>query len=131
MTANVQPIYPLTQNWGVAVIGTGLTGRTVSGVTGLTLLLTAGANGTRVDSLTMVATGTTTAGIIRIWKYTGSGNAVLISETLVLAVVPSASIAVWSSEQIPLNWNLKTGETLYASTHNSEAFAVHARGGDY
>lgn len=131
MAANINAIYPKTPNWGVAVIGTGLTGRTVVGVAGLTLLMTAGAAGTRLDSITMLATGTTTAGVIRLWEYTGSGNAVLISETLVSAITPSASVAVWSNEQLPPNYTLPAGCFLYASTHNSEAFAVHARGGDY
>jgi hypothetical protein len=131
MPANTLPIYPVTPNWGVAVLSTGLTTRTVVGVAGLTLLLAAGGNGTRVDSITMVATGTTTAGMIRLWKYGGSGNAALISETTVAAIVPSASVASWASEQLPINFTLEAGESLYASTHNSEGFNVHARGGDY
>lgn len=131
MPANVNAIFPVTPNWGVAVLSTGLTTRTVVGITGLTLLLAAGPYGTRVDSITMVATGTTTTGVIRLWKYLGSGNAALISETLVPAVVPSTSQAVWSAEQAPVNFALEAGESLYASTHNSEGFNIHARGGDY
>ena len=131
MTANINAIYPKTPNVGVAVLGTGNTNRTVTGVTGLTLLMTAGANGTRVDSITLAATGTTTAGVIRLWYYTGSGNATLWEEDLVSAITPSASVAVFSKEVLPVNWSLPAGSFLYASTHNSEAFAITARGGDY
>lgn len=131
MAANVQPIYPKINNWGSAVLATGVTTRTVAGVTGLTLLMTAGAAGTRMDSITMVATGTTTAGVIRLWVYTGSGNALLISETLVAAITPSTVLQSWFSEQLPPNWSLPIGSFLYASSHNSEGFNIHARGGDY
>ena len=132
MTApNTQPIYPLTPNIGVAVIGTANTNRTVSGVTGLTLLFTAGAQGSRVDSITAIATGTTTAGVLRLWYYIGSGNATLWEEDLVAATTPSSTVASFLKEWLPVNWGIPPGSFLYVSTHNSEAFNVVARGGDY
>jgi hypothetical protein len=131
MPANINAIFPLTPNWGVAAISAANANRVVTGVAGLTLLMTAGANGTRVDSITMIATATTTAGMIRVWKYGGSGNAALVLEQLVAAIVPSATVAAWSAEALPPNWTLAAGESLYVSTNNAEAFNIHARGGDY
>ena len=131
MSANTVPIFPLTPNWQSTPISSAITTRTVSGVTGLVNVFTAGASGSRIDSITMLATGTTTAGVIRLWKYDGTGNATLLAETLVTAITPSTSIAVWSAEQLPVNFVLKTGQSLYASPHNAEAFVIHVRGGDY
>ena len=49
---------------------------TTTGTTGLTSLFVAGANGSRVDRIRVKSTGTTTtAGMVRIWIYSGSGNA--------------------------------------------------------
>lgn len=131
MAANINAIYPKTPNVGVAVIGTGVTGRTVSGVTGLTLLFTGGTNGSRVDSITIAATAATTVGVIRLWYYVGSGNATLWDEELVTAITPSTTVQAYLKELGPMNWNIPTGSFLYVSTHNSEAFNVIARGGDY
>lgn len=131
MTANINALYPLTPNIKVAVIGTGVTTLTVTGVTGLTLLFTAGANGSRLDSITAQATGTTTAGMLRYWYYVGSGNATLWEEDLVSALTPSATVQAFFKETMPTNWVIPNGSSIYVSTHNSEAFAITARGGDF
>ena len=80
----------------------------------------------------MVATATTTAGMIRLWYYNGSGNAQLLFEIPVSAITPSATVAAWSYAFSPNGLVLpaNTG-TLYASTEKAEAFIVFKMGGDY
>jgi len=131
MAANTIPIFPSTPSLTSAQVATGLVGRTVSGVTGLTLIFTAGSNGARVDTITITAAGTTTAGVIRLWYYIGSGNSLLWQEILVTAVTPSTTLAVWSYEFNPVNWVLPATTYLYGSTHNTETFNIHVRGGNY
>jgi len=89
----------------------------------LVTVLTAAAAGTRVDALEIVATGNTTAGVVRLFIYDGTNNR-LYKEILVDLVTPSTSTAVWSQTVVfdpPLvlrnaSWQLK------ASTHNAETF---------
>lgn len=131
MAASINAIYPKKPNIGVAVISAANTNRVVTGITGLTLLFTAGADGSRLDSITMIATGTTTLGALRFWYYIGTGNAALWEEDVVNAVTPAAGTAPFSKDVMPINWNLPAGSFIYVSTNNAEAFSVLARGGDY
>jgi hypothetical protein len=88
-------------------------------------VITAAAAGTRVDALEIVATGTTTAGVVRLFQYDGTNNR-LFKEILVTAITPSTTTAVWSTTYVfdpPLvirnaSWKLK------ASTHNAETFNI-------
>jgi len=131
MAANTIPIFPLTPRITATAISTAVTTRTLTGVGSAVLAYTAGSNGTRVDSITICATATTTVGVIRFWYYIGSGNALLWQEVLVTALTPSTTVAVFMYEFNPSNWILPTGSTLYVSPHNAEAFNIIVRGGDY
>src|SRR5947209_5849156 len=132
MPANNTPIFPITPIVGIANISSAVTGLTVTGVTGLTLIGgTAGANGRRIDDITVQATAATTAGMVRIWYYSGSGNAQLIKEIPVSAITPSGTVAAFTSEWVPANWVIPSGAALYASTNNAEAFNIVMRAGDY
>jgi hypothetical protein len=100
--------------------------------------------GTRVERVRVRATGTTTAGMIRIYKK-ASGLARnadgtfasytaptwrLIHEIPVSAITPSASVEAFSGEWAPTNGHtLADGEQLGVSTHNAETFNVEALGG--
>lgn len=93
-------------------------------------VLTAGTNGSRIDKIRVCASGTTTAGVIRIFLYDGT-NTYLRNEILVDAITPSATIKVWEGEitfadglVLPTTWHLR------ASTHNAENFKIFAQGGD-
>ena len=136
MPANNYPIVPAAGVIGVANVSTANTARTATGTTNLTQVVAAGSNGTRVDAVRIQATVTTTAGMVRLWWYSGSGNAQLINETAVSAVTASATAiaAVYDVYFDGLNnpvLVLPTGGGLYASTEKSEAFNVVALGGDY
>ena len=131
MPANFKPIFPLSPVVGVANISSAITTRTVTGVTGLTSVKAAGTNGTRVDRVRVNATATTTAGMIRLWLFSGTGNAQLRHEEPVTAVTPSATVAGFTTEIVFPDLVLPSGWTLYASTHQAEAFNVFMHGGDY
>jgi hypothetical protein len=94
-------------------------------------VLTAAASGTRIDDIYMVATGTTTAGVIRLFVHDGT-NARLLSETLVTAITPSTTVQVWSNTLLSQAIVLKTGYSLRASTQIGETFnIIVTRAGDF
>jgi hypothetical protein len=93
-------------------------------------VFTAGSSGSRVDEVNIVSTGTTTAGVVRLWVYTGSVY-YLLSEVLVTAITPSTTQAVFNSTLTYNNLMLPSGYSLRATTNNSESFNVIAFGGDF
>lgn len=148
MAANTSAIFP---NQGVigavsliSGVATALTSRTVAGVTGLTVLVAANTNGTRVDSIRVISAspiGTAnSSNIVRIWSYTGSGNAILIDEITVTPVTPSATVAGFmsvTSYKDPNNQLVTAPSTgaLYCSIHTiagtQDNTNVIAFGGSY
>lgn len=93
-------------------------------------ILTAGANGTKIEEVTVIATGATTAGMVRLYLHDGT-NARLFDEFGVPAVTPSASVACWRQTRTYTNLVLPTGWSLRASTHNAETFNVECFAGDF
>ena len=98
---------------------------------------TPGASGSRVDEVEIAATGTTTAGVIRLFLHNGSAYR-LLKEVLVSAVTPSTTAAVWSAIVRFMDANgayaglvIPSGWKLAASTHNAETFNLFAKGGDF
>lgn len=89
-------------------------------------LFTAGTFGAILAKVELVATGTTTAGVIRLFLYDGTNNR-LYDEVLVSAITPSASVEVWSTTLI-LALTLKPGWKLKGATHNAETFNVVTHG---
>ena len=93
-------------------------------------IVTAAANGSRLDEIDILGPGTATAGVVRLFLNDGT-NTRLFKEVMVTATTPSTSVEVFRAVLafaeglvLPLGWKLK------ASTHNAEAFNVVARGGD-
>jgi len=144
MAGNTLPIVPKVGKVGKAVISSAVVGRTVTGITGLTLLFTADAtNGSRIDTIQYMSNAPistpNSANIMRIWHYTGSGNATLIYEFTISSVTPSATVPgatglanfVYPQNQLVLG----AAETLYASLHTytgaQDGYNVIAFGGDY
>ena len=100
------------------------TGTIVSVMTGAT-------NGTRIDDISIVATGTTTAGVVRLFISDGS-NIRLWQEILVSAITPSTTVQVWSYTLLNQALILENGWSLQASTNNSETFNILVtRAGDF
>lgn len=99
--------------------GTNVTDELVRGVTA----------GTIIDEITINATGTTTAGMIRLYidesaNQTGPNR--LHSQIPVSAVTPSATAVSWSIVIRPLNLKLASGQRILVSTQNAEPFHVTA-----
>lgn len=122
------PGYAATPKIGTASIGTAETSRTAP--TNVGTVFTPGASGGRIDSVTVTGAGTTTAGTVRLFIYTGSVYR-LLKEIPVLPVTPSGSVQVWSASVtfdggIPM----QAGYDLRATTHNAETFHVVAFGAD-
>lgn len=95
------------------------------------VILTGGANGTRVDRVNWKATGTTTAGVVRLYlKDTGTPSTRLLAEALVSALTPSATVKSAEGEFVRTDGQplalVPSGWTLLASTHNAESFDVVA-----
>lgn len=131
MAGNTEAIFPKVARHEVASISTANANRTVTGVTGLTQLIAAGADGTRIDRIRAKATAATTAGMLRIWSYAGSGDAKLLWEIPVSAITPSATFAAFEAYLDVSMEHLPSGCSLYVSTEKAEAFNVFVFGGDW
>lgn len=105
------------------------TGRDGSGT--LVTVFTAGASGSRIDDLTIKATGTTTAGMIRLFLHDGT-NARLWKEIPILAITPSGTVAAWAQDLLSMALCLENGWSLRAAPHNAETFNFEVtRAGDF
>jgi hypothetical protein len=122
------PNFAATVRVSAANIATADTSRTSP--TNVGTVFTAGASGSRIDEINIVSTGTTTAGVVRLWVYTGS-TYYLLQEVMVTDVTPSTTQAVFSSTSTYNNFMLPSGHSLRATTNNSESFNVIAFGGDF
>lgn len=104
--------------------GTGTIGTLITGVSA----------GTLIDKVWVKATGTTTAGMIRLYLSHDSGTTKrLIREIPVAAVTPSATAAAWEGEFdfTYMSFKLRDGSAqLLVSTEKAETFNVTAHGGD-
>jgi len=134
MAANTAPIFTLTPVAGVAQISTANTNRDGSGTLGT--VLTGATYGTRIHRITIKATVSTTAGMVRLFigDDAGTPNIYLWREIPVTAITVSATAAGFSyilSLQGEAALILPAGYTLRASTHNAETFNVVAEGGTY
>jgi hypothetical protein len=94
-------------------------------------IFTAGASGSRVDDVVIVATGTTTAGMVRLFLHNGT-DARLWVEVPVSAATPSGTVQAFTASLLNQSLILPTGWSLRASTHNAETFNVIVdRAGDF
>lgn len=129
------PAYTATVNSSPVTISTANTN--LDGTGTIATLVSAGASGCRVDGVIAKATGTTTAGMLRLFYNDGS-TIRLIHEIEVTAVTPGASTKAFSvaergtglaSDIFPLF--LETGHSLGVATENAEEFEVLAIAGDF
>jgi len=113
-------------------------------------IFTAGSSGSRIERIMINATGTTTAGMLRLFVHDGTAF-FLWEELPVPAITPSATVATFkgivtfgataysktagaASTVITLpgvGMILPNGHSLRISTHNGEAFHANAVGGDF
>jgi len=126
MALNETPIFPKSPEIGQVTISTANTNRDGTGTIGT--VYTAGADGAYLESVTIKATGTTTAGMIRLYIYDGVSVYTLIYEMDVDALTPSATVKSYYRE-FYLGRRLESGYSLRASTHNAESFVITAFAG--
>lgn len=92
-------------------------------------VLTAASNGTLIKSITVSSNGDSTDGMVRLFIYDGT-NTRLFMEIPILAV-DSSSVNPRFSVQIPMEFTLKAGYILKASTENTASLNVIAEGLDW
>jgi hypothetical protein len=122
--------YSSTPRTASAQISTANTNRDGTGT--LVTVFTAGTNGSRIDDIIIQATGSTTAGMVRLFLNDGSTTR-LWQEVSITVATPSATAqafrAALSNQALVLassSWNLR------ASTHNAETFnVIVTRAGDF
>lgn len=134
----VAPNYSSTPKIGIAQIATANAARDGTGTMGT--VFTAGANGSRIDTIEVQATAATTAGMVRLFIHDGTA-ARLFAEVPVSIQTPSSTATAWSATYSSQAGNLAgatvmpiilpTGYSLRAATNNAEAFNVLAFGGDF
>lgn len=121
--------YASTVQNGSGQISVANTNRNGTGT--LVTIFTGATNGSRVDDIYIVATGTTTAGVVRLFISDGS-NIRLWQEILVTAITPSTTVAVWSYTLLNQALLLENGWSLQAATNNAETFnVIVTRAGDF
>lgn len=157
MPANTAPIFPLTPNVGSnnALLTTAMTNTkafdgTEAAGTAMTLVFTAGANGSRVDSVNVkyastngaAASGTTSATLVRFWLNNGSANTTASNNQLLCEIaVPAQAVTALGTSALSefiqvLNKSIPAGYKIYAGTTvavggTNCALQVSASGGDY
>jgi hypothetical protein len=121
--------YASTVRAAVAQVSTANTNRDGTGT--IVTVLTAGSSGSRVDDIWVVATGTTTAGVVRLFINDGT-NTRLWQELLVAAITPSTTVQVFNTALFNQALILPSGYSLRASTNNAETFnVIVTRAGDF
>ena len=118
-----------TPKVGLATINTANTSLTGSGTIGI--VFSAGTNGTRIERCVVKATGTTTAGMVRLFIHNGVA-ATLLTEIPVAPVTPSGTLPAFETTLVfDGGLVIPTGYSLCAATHNAESFQLTALGGDF
>ena len=121
--------YASTVRAAAAQVTTANTNRNGTGA--IVTVFTAGANGSRIDDISIDAVATTTAGVVRLFINDGT-TSYLWQEILVTAVTPSTTVAVWSYTLLNQALVIPTGWSLRASTNNTETFNILVtRAGDF
>ncbi len=114
-----------TANTGMQTISTANTNLDGTGTLS-SAIITGASNGTLIKTVTVKAQVTTTQGMVRLFIYDGS-NTKLLTEIEVPATVKAANDMSFEAV-VPLNYSLKSGWSLKASTEKGESFNVIAEG---
>lgn len=122
--------YAATPRTAIAQISTANTNRNGTGTIGT--VFTGGSSGSRIDDISIVATGTTTAGVVRLFINDGT-TSYLWQEILVTAITPSTTVQVFSFTLLNQALILASSSwSLRASTNNAETFNILVtRAGDF
>lgn len=136
MPANTKPLFPLTPVIGWARLTSANTATDGTGT--VSTLVTAGANGQRVDTLICRAGGTNIASVLRIFINNGSTNATAANNTLYKEIALPATTADNADEigpeiEVPLDISLPAGYKINACLGTAVAggWSVTLPAGDY
>lgn len=129
------PVFPVT---AVCTVGqTLLTANTAKDGTGtVATLYTAGANGSKLNSIQIAYTGTSVATVLRLFINNGSTNATAGNNSLYMSITVPANtlseVAAANDINVPLNFTLPAGYKINATigTTISAAIALTVIGGD-
>jgi hypothetical protein len=138
MPANQVSIQPYIYKTGNAAISAANTSETSAATGGVALYTptaaASGGQGARVTSIRVQATGTTTAGRLKFWRYDGSSVYYRLFDIAVSAVTVSGMLPGWSTNLLsgsgsnPITGDiacdilLLPAERLFISTYNAETF---------
>jgi hypothetical protein len=128
------PSYAAASNTGIGQVSVANTNRDGTGT--IATVFTAGSNGSRIDGVVVKATGTTTAGMVRLFIHDGT-NARLLTEIAIPANTVSATNPSFEAQLRPETYarflpiTLPNGFSLRASTQVAETFNVIAFGGNF
>ena len=123
------PVFAITPRLTTSTVSVANTNRDGTGT--LVSLITGATNGTRINEISVQATTTTVAGMIRIYLYDGSTYRVW-DEVAIAAATPSASVKGIRVATTYNNLILPSASwSLHASVHNaSESHNVIVMGAD-
>jgi len=116
-----------TANTGIVNISTANGERDGTGTLGT--VLTAASNGTLIKTVTVKARVSTTHGMVRLFVHDGTYTRLL--KEIDVFPVTKASINPAFEAKVDLNYTLKAGWILKASTQNAESFNIIAEGLDW
>ena len=119
MSAN--PNFASTPKVGKQLINTANTNRDGTGI--ITSIFAAGASGSRIDKVVIAANGTTTAGMLRFYISNGVTNTLLF-EVPVTAIVPSATVSPFISNQVGVPFPLVIPSGYSLQTSNYKCFSI-------
>jgi hypothetical protein len=117
-----------TANTGMAVVSTA--NSNLDGTTGTYVdVITGASGGTLIKTITIKAQGNTTDGMVRLFVYNGTSTKIL-TEVSVPAITKSATDPTFEAV-LHLDYMLKSGGKIKASTQNGESFNIFAEGLDW
>jgi len=128
MAAN--PSFTSTPRYAQGTVSTANTNRDGTGT--IVSIITGVSAGTKIFEIITQATGTTTAGMVRLFVSTDSGSTwKLFDEVSIAAATPSATVKGNRVSTTYANLILpSSSHQLGASTHNAESIQVIVLGGD-
>lgn len=139
MPANTSPIFTLTPaiHWSDAMTTANTTKDLTSGT--IYLVFTAGANGSYVQRIRFRTLGTNSAATVaRIWinngGATGTGTNNTLWDEISLPVTTNSEVAAQANYELPLNFALPSGYTIYVTlgtAPNAAGWDATIIGGDY
>lgn len=136
MAVTALPIFAQTPIFSVGQTVT--TANTAKDGTGTVVLIyTAGANGSRIDSIKVRSTGTAVATVLRVFVNNGATNVTATNNTLyteaTIAATTLSEVAATADNLIPMTISLPATYRVYVTIGTTVAapLQVSAVGGDY